>query len=194
MSMSADEDPARPHEVEGHAAPDEAQPWDSPEEARARRLLWDIGFCGQYLHFHSGGRSGRAAIICLIAKSGGQMSQQELGAYFELKPGSLSEILAKIESAGLIERTRNPEDRRQLSGRPDPGARHGLDDRVHLCLVERPEGLRGGDGVVDGGVHGGAAGLGHDVGFGTGVCHGRSSHRRPAVVPGPVGCTDSTSA
>ena len=117
MCMSDDEDPARPHAAEGHAAPDKPQPWDSPEEARARRLLWDIGFCGQYLHFHSGGRSGRAAIICLIAKSGGQMSQQELGAYFELKPGSLSEILAKIESAGLIERTRNPEDRRQLSVR-----------------------------------------------------------------------------
>ncbi|MBM6778305.1 MarR family transcriptional regulator [Collinsella tanakaei] len=92
-----------------------AQPSDTPEEARARRLLWNLGYFGHYLHFHSGGRSGRAAIICLIAKNDGQMSQQELGAYFDLKPGSLSEILAKIENAGLIERTRNPEDRRQLS-------------------------------------------------------------------------------
>ena len=87
---------------------------DTPEEARARRLLWNLGYFGHYLHFHSGGRSGRAAIICLLAKHGGQMSQLELGTYFELKPGSLSEILAKIENAGLIERTRNPEDRRQL--------------------------------------------------------------------------------
>lgn len=87
---------------------------DTPDEARARRLLWDLGYFGHYLHFHSGGRSGRAAIICLLAKSGGSISQQELGSHFELKPGSLSEILAKIENAGLIERTRNPEDRRQL--------------------------------------------------------------------------------
>ena len=42
------------------------------------------------------------------------MSQQELGSHFELKPGSLSEVLAKLETCGLIERTRNPDDRRQL--------------------------------------------------------------------------------
>lgn len=96
------------------APADKPQPDDTPEEARARRLLWDLGYFSHYLHFHSGGRSGRAAIICLLAKNDGQMSQQELGAYFELRPGSLSEILAKIENAGLIERTRNPEDRRQL--------------------------------------------------------------------------------
>lgn len=59
--------------------------------------------------------SGRAPIICHIAKRGGQMTQQELGACFELKPGSLSEVLNKMETAGLIERKRNPEDRRQLT-------------------------------------------------------------------------------
>ncbi len=111
MCDTADSDPStRP----ACAAPDAPQPNDTPEEARARRLLWNLGYCGHYLHFHSGGRSGRAAIICLLAKNDGQMSQQELGAFFDLKPGSLSEILAKIENAGLIERTRNPEDRRQL--------------------------------------------------------------------------------
>lgn len=87
---------------------------DTPEEERARLLLADLGFCGHYLHFHGGGRSGRAPIICLLAKNGGTMSQQELGSRFDLKPGSLSEVLAKLEAAGLIERTRNPDDRRQL--------------------------------------------------------------------------------
>lgn len=93
---------------------DQVAPNESPEEQLARRLLNGLGYCGHYMHFHGGGRSGRAPIICLIAKHDGQMSQQELGSYFELKPGSLSEILTKIEAAGLIERTRNPEDRRQL--------------------------------------------------------------------------------
>lgn len=87
---------------------------DTPEEARARHLLTDLGFCGHYLHFHSGGRSGKAPILCLLAKNGDTMSQQELGSHFELKPGSLSEVLAKLETCGLIERTRNPDDRRQL--------------------------------------------------------------------------------
>ena len=88
---------------------------DNPEEALSRRLLEGLGYCGHYMHFHGGGRSGKAPIICLIAKRGGQITQQELGSFFELKPGSLSEVLAKIETAGFIERTRNPEDRRQLT-------------------------------------------------------------------------------
>lgn len=85
-----------------------------PTIARANRILRGLGFCGHYMHFHGGGRSGRGPILCLLAQHGGQMSQQELGSFFELKPGSLSEILAKIETAGLIERTRDPKDRRQL--------------------------------------------------------------------------------
>ena len=62
------------------------------------------------------GVSGKAPIICLLAKQpGGEMSQQELGMHFDLKPGSLSEILSKLEVNGLIERSRNPKDRRQLT-------------------------------------------------------------------------------
>lgn len=97
-----------------------AQPDDEAAQAAddlARELLHGLGFCGHYLHFRNGGMSGRAPIICLIAKRGGQMSQQELGASFELKPGSLSEVLNKMETCGLIERKRNPEDRRQLTVR-----------------------------------------------------------------------------
>ena len=87
---------------------------DTPEEARARHLLTDLGFCGHYMHFHGGGVSGKAPIVCLLAKQeNGDMSQQELGSHFDLKPGSLSEVV-RNSSAGMIERTRNPKDRRQL--------------------------------------------------------------------------------
>ncbi|TXF38298.1 MarR family transcriptional regulator [Collinsella sp. BA40] len=67
------------------------------------------------MHFNRGGRSGRAPILCLLEKNGGTLSQQELGMFFELKPGSLSEILSKLETAGLIYRTRGQQDRRQLT-------------------------------------------------------------------------------
>lgn len=68
------------------------------------------------MHFHGGGVSGKAPIVCLLAKQeNGEMSQQELGMHFDLKPGSLSEILSKLECAGIIERSRNPKDRRQLT-------------------------------------------------------------------------------
>lgn len=79
-----------------------------------KRILHGLGFCGRYLHYHGGGNSGRIPIICELDRSGGMLPQQELNARFDLKPGSLSEILSKLEAAGLIERTRNEQDRRQL--------------------------------------------------------------------------------
>ena len=118
-----------PVDVAGEAA-------DDADERRlelADRILTGLGYCGHYMHFHAGGRSGRGPILCLLAKRGGQLSQQELGSYFELKPGSLSEILSKLEAAGLIERTRDAHDRRQLFVHlTDEGtseARHEIEQR-----------------------------------------------------------------
>ena len=107
----------RPHEPGG----DPSEPADVPEAVNgedklAKRILSGRGFCGHYMHFHGGGVSGEAPIVCLLAKQeNGEMSQQELGMHFDLKPGSLSEILSKLECAGIIERSRNPKDRRQLT-------------------------------------------------------------------------------
>ena len=108
---------AYPHEPGG----DPSRPADEPEtqsdkDRLAKRILNGLGFCGHYMHFHGGGISGKAPIVCLLAKQPtGELSQQELGMHFDLKPGSLSEILSKLELGGLIERSRNPKDRRQLT-------------------------------------------------------------------------------
>ena len=108
---------AYPHEPGG----DPSRPADEPEtqskeDRLAKRILHGLGFCGHYMHFHGGGVSGKAPIVCLLAKQPtGELSQQELGMHFDLKPGSLSEILSKLEVNGLIERSRNPKDRRQLT-------------------------------------------------------------------------------
>lgn len=94
---------------------DASTPAEADEDiARAKRILQGLGFCGHYMHFHGGGRSGQVPILCMLDRCGGQLSQQELGSRFELKPGSLSEILSKMECTGLIERTRDTKDRRQL--------------------------------------------------------------------------------
>ena len=96
---------AYPHEPGG----DPSRPADEPEtqskeDRLAKRILHGLGFCGHYMHFHGGGISGKAPIVCLLAKQPtGELSQQELGMHFDLKPGS------------LFERNRNPKDRRQLT-------------------------------------------------------------------------------
>ena len=96
-----------PHEPGG----DPLQPADMPEavsaeDKLAKRILSGLGFCGHYMHFHGGGVSGKAPIICLLAKQpGGEMSQQELGMHFDLKPGSLSEILSKLKSGMRLQGT-----------------------------------------------------------------------------------------
>ena len=95
-------------------ANDETDTADAGVE-RAKRILKGLGFCGHYLHFHGGGRSGQAPILCMLDRNDGTLSQTELGSRFELRPGSLSEILSKMETAGLIMRTRDTKDRRQLS-------------------------------------------------------------------------------
>lgn len=103
--------------AESAEQPTSAAGAEAGEPSRAERILRGLGYCGHYLHFHGGGRSGREPILCKLHRAGGSMSQLELGGQFELKAGSLSEILAKIEAAGLIERTRDPRDRRALTVR-----------------------------------------------------------------------------
>ena len=38
--------------------------------ARAKRILQGLGFCGHYMHFHGGGRSGQVPIVCMLDRCG----------------------------------------------------------------------------------------------------------------------------
>ena len=83
-----------------------------PRERQCAHIVDMLGFCGHYMHVNGGGRSGRAPIICALLKHGDAMPQRELMNMFDLKAGSLSEVLTKIERDGFIERTLDPQDRR----------------------------------------------------------------------------------
>lgn len=90
------------------------QTWSPPPDwSLEHRLIWDLGFFGHYLH-QNGGRSGKKRIITRLAQHGGCMDQRELQDSFDIKSGSLSEVLAKLEAEGLIERTKSEEDARKL--------------------------------------------------------------------------------
>ena len=51
-------------------------------------------------------------IIAILKENGGTMSQRTLQRLLDIKPGSISEILSKMEEKGLIERSKDDEDKR----------------------------------------------------------------------------------
>lgn len=81
---------------------------------RGHRVLHDLGFFGHYLHMNVGGRSGKQHVLAKLNKAGGTLSQRDLQERSAISSAALSEVLAKLESEGLIERARSEEDRRQM--------------------------------------------------------------------------------
>ena len=51
-------------------------------------------------------------IIRILDENGGTMGQKALQELLRVQPGSISEILAKMEEKGLINRSRDDEDKR----------------------------------------------------------------------------------
>lgn len=79
-----------------------------------RHVLFDLGFFGHFLHQNAGGRSGQQHILVKLLINGGHMTQRDLQEAAGISSAAISEVLAKLETAGLVQRTRSDEDRRQL--------------------------------------------------------------------------------
>lgn len=58
------------------------------------------------------GRGSQRRILIVLCESGCRMTQRELTMRLGIQPGSASEIIAKLESAGYVRRTPNRADRR----------------------------------------------------------------------------------
>ena len=56
----------------------------------------------------------RAAVIALEAVAPRPMYQEQLAASVHVQSQTLGRVLARLEDAGLVTRTRNPDDRRQF--------------------------------------------------------------------------------
>ena len=80
-----------------------------------REILHDLGFFGHYLHIHTGGRGGKQFMLATLHESGGRLTQRELLERTNISPAALSEVLAKLEGEGFIEREPCTHDRRQLT-------------------------------------------------------------------------------
>lgn len=58
------------------------------------------------------GRGSQRRILIVLEENGGGMTQRELTERLGIQPGSASEVIAKLESAGYIRRAPSPSDRR----------------------------------------------------------------------------------
>lgn len=88
-----------------------------PHEARFEeadmndRLLSNLRDLGHMMRFLHEGKAGQKRILIMLYEAQ-KMTQRDLTERLEIQPGSASEILSKLEGAGLISRTPNEVDRR----------------------------------------------------------------------------------
>lgn len=68
--------------------------------------------CGHQMHHRGRKGGGQEGIISILAEKE-QMSQKELNEILQIQPGSLSEILTKLEQKDLITREKDAEDKRK---------------------------------------------------------------------------------
>ncbi len=76
-------------------------------------IIKSIGSCGHFLHFKMREKAGRRRIFSVLSKYG-ELPQKELQSILGVCSGSLSEILAKTETDGYIEKVRSKSDGRQI--------------------------------------------------------------------------------
>ena len=86
---------------------------------RNNKLIWNFRDIGHTMHQISEGRGSQKRIIILLRETGG-MTQKELTTRLGVQPGSASEVLNKLEQAGLISRTSSESDRRTTDIRLTP--------------------------------------------------------------------------
>ena len=69
--------------------------------------------CGRFLTYRLGRRRAQRKILGILREEG-SISQRELQERLGVQPGSMSEIAAKLEARGLLERLRDEADRRKI--------------------------------------------------------------------------------
>lgn len=75
------------------------------------QLIWNFRDIAHTMRQTSEGKGGQKRVLIILRESG-SMTQKELTDRLGVQPGSVSEVLGKLEAAGLIRRVPNGTDRR----------------------------------------------------------------------------------
>lgn len=94
------------------------------------QILRRLGYFGYYLHTHWGGRNGKQHILVELLAHDGCMTQRDLQEASCITSASLSEVVTKLETEGLLSRERSETDRRQLTLTLTDEGRHRARDFI----------------------------------------------------------------
>ena len=95
----------------GHCRAYHEREWRDAENGDDLSVL--LGKCGHHVAKHSGRGHGQKNILRILAEEE-SMSQRKLQEILDIKPGSISEILTKLETKGLLIREKSTEDKRAV--------------------------------------------------------------------------------
>ena len=79
---------------------------------REEQLTALLRGCGKFMYYHS--RPGMQQGMVLQMLRGGAMTQRQIQDRLGTRPGSVSELISKLESKNLLQRQRSEADRRQV--------------------------------------------------------------------------------
>lgn len=93
------------------------------------KLIWNIRDIGHTMRRISEGKGSQKRILMLLLNAGA-MTQSELTQQLGIQPGSASEVIGKLDSAGLITRTPSETDRRTADIRLSDLGRAAAEDAL----------------------------------------------------------------
>ena len=109
------------------------------------KLILSLRDLGHMLRFLFEGKGSQKRILIILSENG-EMTQRALTEWLGIQPGSASEVLAKLENAGLIRRTPSAADRRTADIRLTEAGRaraaeaaaqrRGRHEAMFACLTE----------------------------------------------------------
>ncbi len=109
------------------------------------RIVINLRELGHKIRYRFEGKGSQERVLCIL-KEKGDITQRELTERLGIKPGSASELLAKLENAGMILRTPNDDDHRMVnislteSGREQANKADGLREKkqeaMFACLTD----------------------------------------------------------
>ena len=96
-------------------------------------LIFALRDVSHVMHVLYEGKGSQKRVLMVLQELGAPITQRELTERIGVQPGSASEVLGKLEEAGLISRTANQEDRRTTDIRLTPEGESAAKEAQARC-------------------------------------------------------------